>query len=248
MATWEYSDVTLGIARGNVPGTSLMRKFGANPDVDIGTEDIWDGGGVWVAPTQARTHDIASTDADDDGSPAGTGARTIKVFGLDGNYEDQSETLTMNGTTDVPTVNQYIMIHRMMVVTAGSTGNNVGNITATAQVDGTVTAQITATRNQTLMAIYQIPNAKTGYLVHWYIDAFRATISGGVDGWLSIQPDGEVFQQKAHRSMQGQGGSSTTAKLFCLPAAAKSIIKISALPTAANYKIAAGFDLILVDD
>lgn len=242
------TDMMFEIAQDNMPGMALMRKFGANMDVDVGAEDIWDGGGTWVAPTQARTHDIVSTDVNDDGSPVGTGARTIEIQGLDGNYDLQGETITMNGTTNVPTVNQYIMIHRMKVLTAGSTGNNVGDITATAQTDGTVTAQISASRNQTLMAIYQIPNGKTGYLLRWYVDAFRATISGGVDAWFSIKPLGGVFQQKSHRSLQGQGGSSTTAKVLFLPAMAKSIIKVCANPTAVNYKIAAGFDLILVDD
>ncbi len=48
----------LEIAKGNVPGHSTVNKFGRNTDIDTAAkEDIWDGGGLWVAPTQARKHD-----------------------------------------------------------------------------------------------------------------------------------------------------------------------------------------------
>lgn len=240
------NNLLLDIARGAIPGMSLMRKFGANTDVDAGIEDIWDGGGSWVGPTQARIHNIKSSDEND--ASGGTGARTASIAGLDSNYDDQSEIVTLNGENNVETVNTYVMIHRMIVLTAGASDMNIGNITATSQVDGTITAQISATRNQTLMAIYQVPRGKTGYLHSWYVDIFRLTVSGAVDAWLSVKPEGEVFQQKAHRAIQGGGGSAIPAKLMYLPVAAKSIIKVCAQPSTDNYKIAAGFDVVLVDN
>ena len=157
----------LEIARGNVAGITIEHKFGRNPDIDTGTdpEDIWDAGGIWVAPTTARTHQITSSDVND--TSAGAGARTIRIFGLDSSFALQQEDLTLNGTSNVGTASTYAMIYRKLILTAGATGSNEGIITATADTDGTVTAQINIGNNQKGMAIYQIPAAKTVYLLNF---------------------------------------------------------------------------------
>lgn len=79
-----------------------INKFGYNPDVDIGTEYIWANGGLWVPPTQARVHNIVSTDANDNGTGT-TGALTLRIFGLDTNYNEINEDITLNGQTIVAT-------------------------------------------------------------------------------------------------------------------------------------------------
>ena len=166
------------VAKGNVSGHSLINKFGRNTDIDTGTdpEDIWDQGGLHVPPNLARIHDIVSTDAND--TSAGTGARTIRVEGISSGWAAQAETITMNGTTNVPTTLTYHRIHRMYLLTAGSGEVNAGNITATAQTDATVTAQITASMGQTLMAIYTVPLNKTGYLTNIWGAISRSSPAG----------------------------------------------------------------------
>ncbi len=50
-----------------------INKEGLNPDIDIASEeDIWNKGGNYVSPTQARVHNIVSDDANDDGIASGT--------------------------------------------------------------------------------------------------------------------------------------------------------------------------------
>ncbi len=70
------SDYFMEIGRGNVAGSSLMAKFGENPDIDLGFETIWDGGGIYVPPTQARIHNIASSLAADAGTVITSGTAT----------------------------------------------------------------------------------------------------------------------------------------------------------------------------
>jgi len=157
----------LAIAAGQVSGRSAVNKFGVNPDVDTTSdpEDIWGGAtALWVPPTTARTHQIASTSTADDGDPAGTGAHSITITGLDANFAVQSEEIELNGTTDVPTANTYTRIYRMFITAAGSGGTNAGTITATADTDSTVTAQITIGVGQTGMAIFSVPDGKSFYL------------------------------------------------------------------------------------
>ncbi len=150
-------------------------KFGKATNVDNGVAtDIWDRANatdlqaLWVAPTQARIHNIKSTSVND--TLAGTGAQTLLVLGIQA-WSDPGESfevVNMNGTTDVPTVNAWVVIHRLIVLTWGTAGPNVGIITATAVDDGTITAQIGAGNGQTLMAIYAVSAQQTIFVPGFY--------------------------------------------------------------------------------
>lgn len=131
----------------------FIRKFGRNDDVDTGPEDIWDGGGLYPWPTSAQATTIASANAAD--TAAGTGMRTARVFGLDTDYLEVQEDVTLNGLTPVALSNQYLRVYRAYGLTWGSGETNAGNIDI--QHGATVIARISAGRGQTLMAIYTIP-------------------------------------------------------------------------------------------
>lgn len=260
-ATVDDGDVALGnplpvfdglaIARNVDANYSTMHKFGRNSDVDLAAaEDVWEAPTTtWVPPTAARTHDIASTDANDDGSPAGTGAQTVTIEGLDAAGAEQSETVTMNGTTNVATANTYTMIHRMYVATAGSGGENAGTITATAQTDATITAQINAGANQTTMAIYKVPASMTAYLMSWYAGTLGST-NADVNFQLLQKTN---TSDAVWRPVQVQGsmgtGSSRFRDDFKVPIAfpALTLLKVRATSDANNQDVFAGFDLVLVD-
>ena len=66
------------VARGHVPGHSPLVKFGDNPSIDAaeGFVTVWDGGGVYVPPSAARIHNIASTSAEDAGTIVAFGTAT----------------------------------------------------------------------------------------------------------------------------------------------------------------------------
>ena len=237
-------DPFLDIAKGNTD--DFIQKFGCNLDLDSGiAEDIWDAGGLWVPPTTARLHDVVSTDINDDGAPAGTGARTLEIFGLDSGFLEINETIVLNGTTIVPTVNAYTMIFRMIVRTAGSGGSNAGIITATAQTDATVTAQVTIGKNQTLMAIYQVPANRTAYAVGMQ-GSVIGSINGGVTFELLVTPDGETLQTKFVFSANSQG-SSDVQHFFVIPLVftAKSIIRVRGTSDTNNLSASGSFDLVL---
>ena len=250
MSYFGSSDFYLRVQQGLVTGYAAVLKFGRNSDVDTGgLEDIWTGGGTWVQPTAARVHDIVSSSANDDGSPAGTGAQTVKVMGLDGTYALAEETITMDGTTNVATVGSYIIIYRMYVVTAGSGGANAGAITATAQTDATVTARIEIGDNQTLMAVYQIPAGKTGYITHYYGSMNNSVTATSGDLRLMVKPFGEVYQIKHLLGLISTGSSLVDYQLeIPMALTEKSLVKITAETSGNNVDISAGFDIVLVDN
>ena len=150
------NDFYLEVAKGNVAGHSFVHKFGANFSVDTNTdpETVWSAGGLypWGSLTTAQTLYVLSTDAGD--------RHNVEIQGLDANYEVQTETVTLTGTTAVTTTNTYLRVYRMI-----STNGNNGDITArVTSASGTVVAQIDAGKSQTLMAVYTVPAGKTAYL------------------------------------------------------------------------------------
>jgi len=66
------------VASGKVPGHSALHKFGRNPDIDGGFEDIWNGGGVYTGhnATAAETLEVFSSDGDDAGTLLSSGTAT----------------------------------------------------------------------------------------------------------------------------------------------------------------------------
>lgn len=256
-------DLMLEIARGNVPGMAGVNKFGRNPDIDQAASatavnlgrTVWDGGIAgavnWLEPTAARTHQIASSDADDDTDGAGSnaGARTVRIFGLDSAFALQQEDITLNGVGNVPTASTYTMIHRMEVLTTGATGWNEGIITATADSDSTVTAQIAIGNNQSLMAVYQIPASKKGFMT-----SYTATLqkTGGAtkfaDVFLMSKKFGGPWRVRDATDLSSDGGIAIE-HIFAPYEVfeAKELIQVIANPSADAQDVTAGFDLILVD-
>lgn len=252
-------DIFLSIPAGRVPYASYVTKFGYAPDgVQSSTTHIWDRSDatptqpIWLPPTAARTHQIKSTSGIDD--LTGIGCQKIQIYGLvDWNTKEVSEVINMDGVNDVPTVNQYVIIHRMKLIQGGTLGINAGIITATADVDGTVTAQININYGQTEMAIYGFPSTQTAYLTGWYASIHKAS-GAAVDVLFELQqvadPEGSLvgFITKEIRGLQSNGTSMGAwdhkpYKVFDGP----GIILVEATGSANDIDCAAGFDLILLD-
>lgn len=155
-------------ASGSYSDRFIINKFGRNPDVDSATapEDIWDAGGLYTGfPTTGSAEVLRLTSDSANDAAAGTGARTVTVFGLDGNYAQISETVTLNGTTPVTTTNTFWRVYRTYAATAGSNGTNVGNITVQHNVTtANVFAYILAGTGQAHNSNYTVPAGYTAYM------------------------------------------------------------------------------------
>jgi len=125
----------LDIARAAERDYTFEHKFGSNPNLTAGNQTIWTQGGMypWAAlDGDAQTLYIVSTSASD--------LDTIEIFGLDNNWELQTDTVTMTGQTAVATNVPFKRIYRMIY---DHTAQNVGTITArTVSGAGTVVAHI----------------------------------------------------------------------------------------------------------
>lgn len=252
------NDTMLEIVRGAVNGFLSVIKFGRTTNADLNVDtDIWDRANatddqdIFTAPTIARVHQITSTSTSDDGDPAGVGARTIRVYGLTSwTSAETSEDITMNGTSNVATTNSYVIIHRMQVLTKGATSSNVGAITATADTDGTVTAQIVAGAGQTQMAIYGIPTGDKLHITQYYASGLKS--GAGAVALVSLlvnpEPDNELtnFLTK-HTNGFSTDGSTHMIHKFApyLTVPGPAIVKLQVNASANDTDVSGGFDGVL---
>jgi hypothetical protein len=234
----------LAVQQGKVPGYSMVNKFGYNSSIGSGAfETIWETGDDYPWQSSAVTVDVVSDDTNDD--VAGTGARTLRIQGLDGSYNFAEETVDMDGTTTVTTTQTFLRVFRMSVETAGTSGNNIGNISVTYTGGSDVAATITAGNGQTLMTLYTIPAGYTGYLL-------SMNISSGKDQEMEfkfIQRDNSVanaaFQTK--QFLDVRGGQTTVIFNAVNVIPQKSDIYVSGKASSTS-SASASFDLLLVQD
>lgn len=150
------------VALGKVPGVSRVSALGYNADVDTSTtpEDIWPGGGLYPFKTAAGILEILSSSAND--TVAGTGCRTVLISGLDASYNVISETVSMNGTSAVQTVNSYLRVNSMRGDGNNSAGtSNIGTITLRDTGAGTTRAIMEIGRGMSTAAVYTVPAGYT---------------------------------------------------------------------------------------
>ena len=244
------NDYFVDVARGLVTGHSLVHVFGENPDIDAGLEDLWGGGGDYTGfdATTAETVDVTSSSAND--TAAGTGARTVRLYGLDGSLAEQTEDITMNGTSDVVSANTYLRLDKVMVLTAGSGGENAGAITVhQTTTTANVFAEVPAGFNHSMISAYTIPAGKTGFFLDWFVE-----MAGGNNASsqcrLRVRPSGGVFNVKEVVALE-DGGDTAIHRPYKAPKnslAAGSDIVISADSDTANAAISGGYTLLLIDD
>ena len=243
-------DFALEVARGNVPGASIVIKFGMNSDIDTGStpEEIWDGSKRYVFPTAAALLSVQSTDALD--TSTGTGARTITIQGLDSNYEEVSVDLTMNGTAAVLTTQTFTRVNRAFVKTAGTLEYNNGDIVITSQASGTPeVARITGQLGQTQMAVYTVPAGKSAYLT-----SFSGSITKKNSGIATIelwQRDAVSPVNRLQSSLSvSVDGTTTYSKEFNFkkfPEKTDIYVRCSYV-SANDMSVFSNFGLILIDD
>ena len=241
----------LQLAREQISFHKTQFKFGFNPDIDDTLETVWAQGGLYSYLSAATVLKISSSSTAD--TSAGTGARTVTISGLDANYDEISETITLNGQTAVNSTLSYLRINRMVVRSAGTGGQNAGVIYAGT---GTVTTGVPANKyatiaigdNQTLMALWTVPRGYTAYLTQTDVTLATTQNNKYCTCSLVVRPYGEVFQVK-DRFVKAE---STTTLTYSVPLkiAEKSDIDYRAIGDSigADIAISAGFEIIYIEN
>jgi hypothetical protein len=225
-----FAPIGLSIQRGNVGNFSGVHKFGLNTAVGSGDfETVWDGNNTYTYPSSSGTATATSSDTDDN-----TG--TVKIFGLDSNYDFAEETLTIGGSAG--TIN-FIRVFRAVMITANTGTANVGTITIT--VSTTTVAQIRVGYGQTLMCVYTIPRNYNAYLMQ--IDLGSSKDLENEIRFISKEIDnGNVWNTRAFITTRG----GFIEKNYAVPVkfTEKTDLELVAKASATS-SVSAGFELIL---
>lgn len=205
--------------------TSAITGFGANFSFgDVATSVILKTAVRRTSYTEQTTNakrSIASANAND--TAAGTGARTVLII-----YYDQAgagpytETITLNGTSYVNTVNTNIcFIEKIEVVTAGTGGVNAGIITLKAATagGGATIGTIGAGDNQTFWAHHYIPTGKTANITGISCGHNGTTVGSGALFILATKPIGvaNAIEKQVSDFVRLYGQSSTFARSYVSP-------------------------------
>lgn len=226
------------IGIGYAAGHEKFTQLGYNSDVDSIREDLWEVGGIYVFPPAGGIQMAIVSSSASDGA-AGIGARTVDIYYLDHLYREQSETLTLQGLTPVNTAATNILrVQDIHVMTVGSNGVSVGNLSLRDIAGVTTYGYIGANGNAARQAIFTVPAGKTLYMTEWTVGA--GSSAGNRLGEFTLRAttthDDEltagVFHFKATAIVQD--GSLTMP--FCVPikCVATTDVKISVVSDSTN--------------
>ena len=227
----------LQIARGQIPGHSFVHKFGAVPQMSISTTGtVWDVNDTlypWSAFSAAGTLTV-------DRANAGDADKVITIIGLDANYNEISENVTLTSATGNATTQSFIRVYRSYMYNGSAT--NIGNIDV--KKGGTTVARITAGKGQTLMSVYTVPAGYTAYLTQGVM-----TIEDGGDatGDFFVRYGGQIAFRIGHTF---EVASSEYHYGFSVPFAVpeKSDIDVRVSVRTNNSRVTAAFDMILIKE
>ena len=178
------------IAEGNVAGHTSWSKIGYNGDIDSGAsgEDLWAVGGTYVYPAAEQGMEVRSSSDTDGktGSPTSTGVRTVTIYYLNFVGTEKTETVTLDGTTNVNTVATDIYrIQNFRVATCGSGGVAAGDIDIRNKTDhSTVYSRIPTGMTRARNSIYRVPLGKTLYITSISVSCIGA--SAGKDAIFTL--------------------------------------------------------------
>lgn len=153
----------LQVARGLIKGHSLVNIFGYQLAVSSTFIPIWENATVYTYPSAATVMQMVSSSASDT-------AVSVRILGLNADYEAITEVVTLNGTTPVSTMGSYLRINNLITVS----GNAVGNVTLAAS--GVTYAKINAGVGRSQMSLYSVPAGYSFFLTR--VDLF-SNLSGG---------------------------------------------------------------------
>lgn len=242
-----YEPFELQVSRNQIMGHRVVNVFGYNADVDTALETVWPQGGVLTRPAAALAMTVSSSSTDD--AAAGTGARTVVIQGLDANYNEVSETVTLNGQTAVTMATEMIRVNYMFVASAGSGNTAAGTIyvgtgTVTTGVPATIYNMIALGYNTSLTGSYTVPAGHTGYVVSGLFTAGQLSGTQAVTGELALI-NSDLIKRVVAISTLNNGVASYPFD-YPVPVPQKTTAEALAIGVGSNNLVSAKIQMVLI--
>ena len=163
------TDFYTEVAKGAVPGHSIIHKFGSA--LLTTTQRVITQTGTYQTPIATVSLEIISDSVSD--TAAGIGAQEMTIIGLNADWEEVTFTVIMNGLTPVALDTDLIRLYRWYVSRSGSyadsaTSSHVGALSIQVLGGGTIWDILPNTPlpyGQSSIGAYTIAKGKTGYLL-----------------------------------------------------------------------------------
>jgi hypothetical protein len=167
----------LQVARSKVDGVSQINIFGFSSGVQQTFIPLWEANTALSFPTNAIQMNVASTSTSDNSTSQ------VTISGLNSDWNEIIEVVSMNGTSNVTTANSFLRINSMaMTKPADGQNTNVGSISARNGL-GTAHALILPGIGRMQNAWYSVPAGKSFYVRN--INAFCGeSKSGASPDWI----------------------------------------------------------------
>jgi len=242
-----FEPFELQVARGQIQGHRNVTVFGFNPDVDTTQVSVWPLPSLITFPSSAIQMTVSSSSAND--TSAGTGARTIVVQGLDADYNEVTETVTLNGQTAVTMTASLLRVNYAYVATAGSANSAAGDIyigtgLVTAGVPATVYDIIKLDYNNTTTGSYTVPAGYTGYFSQGLFSTGQASGSTKVEGRLLTRGTNNIRMTAAITTINN--GVANYVFEYPLAIPEKTTVEATAIGGANNNAVSSMFIFVLI--
>lgn len=165
------SDFLVRVALGQVPGYSIINKFGRNDSIPNGSIAPVCIGGNYRTPTVPVSLELVAGAND---TSSGSGARLIEIQGLDANYDYQTQTVVPTGATPAAIPGTWTRVFRVIVKESGtyatqSVSSHAGSLIIRESGAGDQWVEIDSAQTgfgvgQSQIGAYTIPTGFTGIL------------------------------------------------------------------------------------
>lgn len=214
---------------------SSIHKFGAVPAMSQNQSGtIWDVDDTdypWSTFDSAGTLSIPAVNASDN-------AKKVTISGLDSNYGELSEEVTVSSSGAVTTTNSFKRVFRAFI---SEGADNAAAILI--QKSSTTVAKINTGKGQTLMAVYTVPANKTAYMIK---TTCTCQDSADATGDMFVRYFAETAFRVGHSfEVCGDGGQYMYEFGIPLRIPEKSDIDFRASVRSNNARLTATFDLLI---
>ena len=136
-----------------------------------GIQGIQEGAALYEFPDSPQRLIVTSSDAND--TAGGIGVTGILIQGLDPDYKDIVEFVTMDGLNPVLTTQTFIRVQAATSIDAGAAAVNIGNISLHMEITNERIAFISAGLGQSVLGNYTVPADKRFLVRSVYVSAAR---------------------------------------------------------------------------
>ena len=233
----------LAVSAGRFNDLQLKGRSGLNSAVGSSHETVCTQGGLNNLLSSAEVLKISSADANDTNS-GGTGAKKVRIEGINENGELVKEDVNLNVTGVVTTSGQFQHINTVRVQKAGSGGVNAGKISIFANDGSTVLGEITAGENQSQSAHYAVPTGHTAYLTSFMTASTEPAL---VSVWVQPNSNLPYFQKLTVVVTAGSGNIYQLPNPFPIPGGGRMEFRAKKIGST-DAIVSADFQILLETD